>query len=359
MKKSLAKKTKKRASKKKGLPPGSLVYVGEHNTENIEIELIEYNVETYVQKQITDIQSVQTCLTNPLVSWVNINGISDTELIGRTGKIFNLHPLLLEDILNTDHRPKVEEFEEYIFCTFKMLWQPNPKEDLQAEQISLILGKGFVISFQEKKGDIFEPIRQRIEAGKGLARSKNADYLLYMLIDIVVDHYYEIIENLGSEIEEIEENLYGNSEDNHLAIIQNLKKEITYLRKVTKPLKEMISGILNTPNTLIAENTKQYFRDVQDHLIQLIDNIETYREWNVELKDIYLSTLSNKMNQIMKVLTIISTIFIPLTFIVGVYGMNFENMPELKMQNAYFFVWLLMVVIFIAMVIFFRRKRWF
>lgn len=353
------KKKKKKYGKLKGLPPGSLVHIGNNIVENVEIELIEYNQTLHTEIQLDTIEEATACLENKHVSWININGISDTKLIGEVGKIFNLHPLLLEDVLNTEHRPKTEEFESYIFCTFKMLSKAEDSLEIESEQISLVLGTDFVLSFQEKKGDVFDPVRQRIKVGKGLSRSRKADYLVYMLIDIVVDNYYEILEDISEKIEELEERIFEQTEEKQLSEVQTIKKTITNLRKTINPLKEMVSGLIKSPSTLIHDHTKDYFRDVQDHLIQLVDNLETYREWNAELKDIYLSSLSNKMNQIMKVLTIISTIFIPLTFIAGIYGMNFQYMPELSYPYAYPLVWGFMLIIFLVMIYYFRRKKWF
>jgi len=353
------KKKKKKYAKLKGLPPGSLVHIGNNVVDVVEIELIEYDLNHHVEEQLETISHTIPCKDNPYVSWININGISDTKLIGEIGKIFNLHPLLLEDILNTEHRPKTEEFESYIFCTLKMLSKKDGTEEIEAEQISMILGTGYVLSFQEKKGDVFDPVRKRIEAGKGLARGRKADYLVYMLIDTVVDNYYEILEDISEKIETLEEKIFEQAQEGQLSEVQSIKKTITNLRKTINPLKELVSGLIKSPNELISSHTKDYFRDVQDHLIQLVDNLETYREWNAELKDIYLSSLSNKMNQIMKVLTIISTIFIPLTFIAGVYGMNFQHMPELTYQYSYPIIWGLMVFIFLIMVYYFKNKKWF
>ena len=351
-------KRKKKYSKKIGLPPGTLVYVGKDTEQNSSFDLIEYLNEEYVQKEISSINEIEPCVDNHLNSWINLIGLSNIETISQTGKIFNLHPLLLEDVLNTDHRPKVEEYESQLFCVLKMIKHNAETNQIEIEQVSLVLGKNYLLSFQERKGDVFEPVRQRIKTGKGLARGKKADYLLYMLIDIIVDNYYVVLEYISERVEELEDEIFNGTKPEQLEEVSKMKKQLIMLRKNLSPLREFISGIINSQNGLIDEKNRPYFQDIHDHVIQLIENLETYREWNNELKDAYLSALSHQMNQVMQVLTIIATIFIPLTFIAGIYGMNFDNMPELHYKYGYQMVWGLMIFVFILMLIYFKRKKW-
>lgn len=354
------KKTKhkrKSFSSKVGLPPGSLLYTGD-NTGESTIEVIEYSKTEHQKKMVDNPEALSKYKDSEKVSWININGLADLALMEKIKATFGLHRLLMEDILNVDHRPKIEEYDNCVFVTLKMLYQNPEDHTIESEQISLVLGEHYVISFQEKKGDLFEPIRERIEAGKGLARSKGADYLLYMLIDVIVDNYFNISEYLGEKIEHLEEEIFSEPDEEDVGEIQAIKKELIFLKRSIYPLRDMLNSITKTNIGLIQTPTQNYFRDVQDHAITLVESIETYREWNAELKDVYLSSLSNKMNQIMKVLTIISTIFIPMTFIAGIYGMNFQYMPELSWKYGYFGVWGLMLVIFITMVIYFKHRKW-
>jgi len=269
-----------------------------------------------------------------------------------------LHPLILEDIVNTEQRPKMEDFEQYIFVVLKML-QYNEKEDeIIAEQVSLILGSNFVISFQETEGDIFDPIRDRIRNSKGRIRKMGADYLAYALLDAVVDNYFTILEKIGEKIETVEEELVANPIPETLQIIHTMKREMIFLRKSVWPLREVVGGLQRAESALIQESTGIYLRDVYDHTIQVIDTIETFRDMISGMLDIYMSSVSNKMNEVMKVLTIFAAIFIPLTFIAGIYGMNFQYMPELEWQLGYFAVLLIMLLVAVSLLVYFRKKKW-
>jgi magnesium transporter len=264
----------------------------------------------------------------------------------------------LEDILHTGQRPKFEDFEKYIFIVFKMLYFDENGDDILEEQISIILGSNYVISFQEKEGDVFNPVRERIRAGRFQIKKRKIDYLAYALIDAVVDNYFLILEKIGEKIEDLEEELLDNPTPETLQTIHHLKRKLISLRKSVWPLREVIGGLERGESALFHKSTSIYLKDVYDHTIQVIDTIETFRDMVSGMLDMYLSNLSNKMNEVMKVLTIIATIFIPLTFIAGIYGMNFEFMPELKWHWGYFLIWGLMIVVGIAMVFYFRRKKW-
>ena len=353
----MAKFTKKR-SKKAGLPPGTLMHIGDKKAEKTRITIIDYDEAQVQEKEIKNVEECFPFKDTPTVTWINIDGIHDVEVIEKIGKHFNLHPLLMEDIANTDQRPKMEDFCDHIFVVLRMLEYDEVKKSIKSEQISLVIGSNFVISFQESTGDIFNPLRERIRTGKGRVRKTGADYLAYSLIDAIVDNYFIILEKIGERIEEIEEKLVTNPTPETLKIIHELKSDMIFLRKSVWPLREVISGLQRMESSLIKESTAVYFRDVYDHTIQVIDTVETFRDMLSGMLDIYLSSISNKMNEIMKVLTIIATIFIPLTFIAGVYGMNFKYMPELEWQFGYFAILILMSVIGVLMLIYFRGKKW-
>lgn len=349
----------KKRSKKIGLPPGTLIHIGDKKIENVEITLISYDEAQYQEREIKKIEECFPFKDKPVVTWLNINGIHDAEIMGKIGEHFGLHPLLLEDIMDTDQRPKIEDFGDYIFIILKMIYCCNEKKnEIEIEQVSLILGLNFVISFQERAGDVFNSIRERIRRGKGRMRKSGADYLAYTLIDAIVDNYFVILEGTGEKIEEMEEKLVTNPTPNTLQGIHNLKRDMIFLRKSVWPLREIISGLERTESSLIEESTGIYLRDVYDHSIQVIDTIETFRDMISGMLDIYLSSISNKMNEVMKLLTIIATIFIPLTFITGVYGMNFVYMPELQLRWGYFATLLIMAVVSVFMLIYFRKKKW-
>jgi len=345
-------------AKKAGLPPGVLVHVGEKRAEKVRISLIDYDEKGFQEKEVKNIEDCFPFKDTPTVTWINIDGLHEVELIEKLGKHFDLHPLLLEDILNTGQRPKLEDFEDYLFVVLKMLSQTKKEEEIIAEQISLVLGPNFVISFQEREGDTFDPIRERIRSGKGRIRKMGADYLAYALIDAVVDGYFPLLEKFGERIEGMEEELVSDPAPETLQTIHDLKREMIFLRRSVWPLRELISGLQRGESPLVKETTKVYLRDVYDHTIQVIDSIENFREMVSGMLDIYLSSVSNKMNEVMKVLTMIATIFIPLTFIAGIYGMNFEYMPELGWRWSYPIVWLIIIAIAALMVTYFKRKRW-
>lgn len=359
----MAKKVKKRL-RKAGLPPGTLIHVGEQKVEAVKISYLDYDEQNFQEKQVSSIEECFPFKTTPTVTWINIDGLHDVEIIEKLGKQFELHPLILEDVLHTEQRPKYEDFDKYIFIVLRMLYYNEQIQDIESEQVSLILGANFVISFQERVGDVFEPVRERLRNAKGRIRKMDSDYLAYSLLDAIVDSYFAILEKLGERIESVEEELVANPTEKTLQQIHNIKREMLSLRKSIWPLREVISGVQRSESPLIQEATGIYLRDVYDHTIQIIDTIENFRDMVSGMLDIYLSSISNKMNAVMKVLTIIATIFIPLTFIAGIYGMNFNpekspwNMPELNWYWGYPAVWVIMAVVAVIMLIYFRRKKW-
>lgn len=348
----------KKISKKAALPPGTLVHVGEKTTGKARITLIDYNNDKFQEKEIKTIEECFPFKDTASVTWINIDGIHEVDLIERLGRHFGFHPLILEDILNTTQRPKYDVFENHIFVALKMLHYGEKNSGIDSEQISLMLGSNFVISFQEKEVDVFNPVRDRIRNNKGRIRKMGADYLAYSLIDAIVDNYFIILEKFGEKIEDIERDLIKEPTSKTMQAIYGIKSDIIFLRRLIWPLREIVSGLDRGESSLIQESTHIFLRDVYDHTIQVMDTIESFRDIVSGMLDIYLSSVSNKMNEVMKVLTIIATIFIPLTFIAGIYGMNFKYMPELSWRWAYFGVLGIMIAIGVTMLIYFKRKRW-
>jgi magnesium transporter len=348
----------KKSSKTIGLLPGTIVHIGEKKVEKTKISIIDYDDEHFLEKEIETVEECYPYINKDTVTWVNIDGIHQEEIIEKMGACCNLHPLLLEDIVNTNQRPKFEDFGDYIFVVLKMLSYNDKNQALNIEQVSVIFGPHFVISFQESEGDVFNPIRERVRNGKGRIRKMGADYLAYALVDAVVDNYFIILEKLGEDIESLEEELVKNPTSHTLQEIHKLKRELIFLRKSVWPLREVISALERSESTLMKKTTLIYLRDVYDHTIQVIDTVETFRDMASGMLDTYLSSLSNRMNEVMKVLTIIATIFIPLTFIAGIYGMNFKYMPELQWRWGYYIVWGVMAIISIGMLLYFRKKKW-
>jgi magnesium transporter len=348
----------KKRSPKVGLPPGTLVHIGEKKVEKARITIMDYDETNLEEKEAKTIEESFSFKDKPTVTWINIDGLHEVEIIEKLGSHFGLHPLLLEDILNTDQRPKMEDYGDYIFVVLKMLYPGENKDEIEAEQVSLILGSNFIISLQESEGDVFNPIRDRIRKSKGRIRKTGSDYLAYALLDAIVDNYFLILENVGEKIEDTEQQLATNPSSETLQYIRELKNEMIFLRKSIWPLRELINGLERCESTLIHQSTGAYLRDVYDHTIQIIDTVESYRDMISGMVDIYLSSISNKMNEVMKVLTIFASIFIPLTFVAGLYGMNFEFMPELKWHWGYFALLAVMALIGISLVFYFKRKRW-
>ena len=357
----------KKRSKKAGLLPGSLLHIGEQKTHDIKITIISYNETVYEKKELTSIEeyvsffrTLSLRTEKPFISWVNVDGVHNPEVVRTLGDIFGVHPLVQEDILNTDQRPKIEDYGNYLYIVLKMLSLRSDRGNgLQAEQVSLLVFPNAVISFQEEKiGDVFDPIRDRIRNNKGLIRKEGADYLAYSLMDAVVDNYFITLENLGDKIEILENELLENPAHATLKAIYHLKREMIFLRKAVWPLRDVVSTLSREESSLIHSQTRMYLRDIHDHVIGVIDVIETFREMITEVLEIYLSGISNRLNSVMKVLTLIATIFMPLTFIASIYGMNFKHMPELEWYWGYPAVLTVMGVTGVSMLIFFKKKKW-
>lgn len=345
-------------SKKPGLAPGTLVHVGEKKVEKVRIRMIGYDEANLEERELETVDECVPYKDKPTVTWINIDGLHEVDVIEKIGINFGLHPLVLEDIVHTDQRPKMEDFENYIFVITKMLSYDEKENQIKTEQFSLVLGQNYIITFQERVGDVFELVRDRLRKGKGRIRKRPPDYLAYALIDAVVDHYFIVLEKLGERVESLEGELITNPIPETLQTIHHTKRELIFLRKSVWPLRELIGGLERGESSLVDEKTTVFLRDVYDHTIQVIDMVETLRDMVSGMLDVYLSSVSNKMNEVMKVLTIIATIFIPLTFIAGIYGMNFEFMPELKWHWSYPIVWGIIIAVGITMLLYFRRKRW-
>ena len=345
-------------SRKVGLPPGTLVHIGERKAETMSISVIDYDDKHVEERKPETIEESLLLKGEPSVTWINVDGVHDVEAIEKIGKHFGIHPLILEDIVNTGQRPKVEDFGDYIFLVLKMLYYDEEEDNVGAEQVSLILGRNFLISFQEQEGDVFNAVRERIRKSKGRITRSGPDYLAYALMDAVVDHYFIILELFGEKIESLEEELIDDPARETLAEIHNLKREMIYVRKQVWPLREVALSLTRGEFRLIQDSTIVYLRDMYDHTVQVIDTLESLRDVLSGMLDVYLSTISNKMNEVMKVLTIMATIFIPLTFIAGIYGMNFKYMPELEWHWGYYTIWGVMVAIAAGMLAYFRKKSW-
>jgi magnesium transporter len=354
----MPKNIKRNIQKTRGLPPGSLIHIGEKKTETVKISLMDYRLNNFEEKEIKKIEECFSLKRKPSVTWINIDGLHEVDIIEKLGKCFEIHPLVLEDILNTDQRPKMEDFDKYIFFILKMLYIDETTQKIDSEQVSIIVGRNFVISFQEKVGDVFNSIRERIRNSKGRIRKMGADYLCYSLIDAIVDNYFLILEKIADKVESMEEDVVKNPETELLQQIYNLKREMIYLRKSVWPLREVINNLLREESKLIKSSTHVYLRDLYDNTIQIMDTIETFRDMISSMLDIYMTSVSNKMNEVMKVLTIFAAIFIPLTFIAGVYGMNFEHMPELSIPWAYPAVWLIIIIVSVTLLGYFKHKKW-
>lgn len=340
-----------------GQAPGTLVYTGNKNEAEVQLEMYSFNKEHIECKGGKSITEVKDIKKSGSVGWLNVDGLHNVELINQVGKEYNLNSLVLEDVLHVDQRPKMEDFGDYIFFTIKM-FSNNDNGELEFEHVSFILGAESVISFQERPKDIFDLIRNRLNNSFGKIREKGADYLFYRFIDTIIDHYFIVLDKIAEKIETLEDEVMENPTTKTLQKLQGIRKELIYLRRSIYPLRESINTILKSESPLLSPDTERFFMDVYDHTIQVIESLETYRDLQSGIMDLYMNTASNRMNEIMKVLTIMSSIFIPLTFIAGIYGMNFQHMPELGYNWAYPAVWILMIVLVIVMLLLFKKKKW-
>lgn len=342
-----------------GLAPGSLVHVGEKKVDKVVIRVLAYNSEELVERKLEKIEDCLEFKDHPNLNfWINVDGLDRVDIIEKLGSYFNIHPLTLEDVLNTRQRPKTEDYDSYIYSVLKMILLDTKTKEITIDQVSIIIGPNYVLSFQEREGDVFEMVRERFKNPASRLRKSGVDYLAYGLIDAVIDNYFVILEHFGDKIEYLEEGLVLHPRPETLKAIQKYKRDMITLRKSIWPLRELINGLQRVESDLIKETTRVYLRDVYDHTIQVIDTVEDFRDILSSMVDIYLSSISFRMNEVMEVLTVIATIFIPLTFISGVYGMNFEYMPELKWRWGYPTVMFAMILLAVSMFVYFKKRKW-
>jgi magnesium transporter len=358
--KKILKPIQKPKSKKVGLSPGTLVYTGEKKKDEVKITLFDYKEDSITEKELNSIEESFSCKNSELTSWINIDGLHDLSIIEKIGKQFEIHPLVLEDIVHTSQRPKVDDYENYLYIVVRMFDYNTESKEIKNEQVSFVLGKKYLITFQEDTGDVFDTVRDRLRKGGPRMRNGGSDYLAYALIDAIVDSYFHILEQIGDVIEELEDRIIVDPEQSDLQSIHSLRREMILLRKSVWPLRELLSSLQRNENGIIKHQTQIYIRDVYDHTIQIIDTIESYRDMAMGMLETYLSSLSNRMNEVMKVLTVIATIFIPLTFLAGVYGMNFTHFPELQIEWMYpWGFWGFIIICGGLMYFYFKHKKWF
>lgn len=352
-------KIKHRFSSKTGLPPESLVYIGQERNHPIEVKLTTYQKDHFDEKNIVSIDELKDYKSKIYNQWIAVNGVHNSEKISDLCAVFDIHPLIQEDILNTQQRTKIEEFDDYLFITFKYLYLVNDTSQLESEQISLIIGKNFLISFQERDIDFFKDIKDRLMESIGSIRQRKTDYLLYKILDTVVDHYFILIDHFSDISEDIELEITQRPTQKTSLKIQDLKKNLMLVGKNIQPMRDMLNKIISGNNDLIETKNVNYFKDIFDHAYLVSENIENQKSLLSDLMNIYLSSMSNRLNQVMKVLTIISTIFMPLSFLTGVFGMNFVHFPGINYPFAYHYFWGISVTIVVVMLYYFKIKKWF
>ena len=346
------------SAKKPGAAPGTLVYVGKEPQAPVYLTVIDYDDKHFEERRKIGVEELAFYKEKRSVSWIDMSGVYDIAMVEKVGQVFGIHGLVLEDILHTNQRPKLEEHEGYLYFVMRVLKWDDETNEIAQEQMSFVLGDQYLLSFQEVPGDIFEPFRERMKNPKWRSKKRGSDYLLYALMDAVVDHYFLVLEKLSACIESLEGEVSSKSDSATLEKIYRMKREILFLRKSIWPLREVLNQFLHLDSDLVQEDVKPYVRDVYDHSIQVVEIVESLRDMLSGLQDLYLSMVSNRMNDVMKVLTIIATIFIPPTFIAGLYGMNFDNIPELHFQYGYFYVLGVMTVMIIGLLVFFKNKKW-
>ncbi len=345
-------------SKKIGLPPGTPVHIGDKKVAETHISLLNYSQTNVHEIEIKNIEDCTQFLDEATVTWIDVDGIHQTDIIQQLGEEFQLHPLIMEDIMSSTQRTKLDDFGHYLFIVLKMFYSNGLEESLREEQVSLVIGSNFLISFQESEEDVFRSVRNRIRHQQGRITKKGTDFLAYSLLDSVVDQYFTVLERFDERMATLEQGILDDPTREAYENINIMKREVLFLRKSIWPLREVINCMIRNDTGLIKKQSILYLKDVYDHTIQILDTIETFRDMLSGMLDMYLSSVSYRMNEIMKVMTLIATIFIPLTFITGLYGMNFRYMPELEWHNGYFMSLALMVVIAVAMIIYFKRKNW-
>jgi len=348
----------RKSTKKIGQTPGTAEYVGDAREHTVSVDAFEYDADGVVRTVPATQQQLSTLRESSQCAWINVDGVHDVDSVQRIAGAFDLHPLAVEDIVHTGQRPKADEYPGHLYIVLRMLCWDESTQQVDDEQVSIVVGPTWVISFQERQGDVFDPIRERIQTDRGRVRKLGADYLAYALLDAIVDHYFAVLEELGDRIESLGEEMARDPKPEELDAIRRLKRELLFVRKSVWPMRELLSALQRDENPLLTDSVRPYLRDVYDHTIQTIDAVETFRDMLASLTDLYMTSVSNRMNEVMKVLTIIATIFIPLSFVAGVYGMNFAFMPELHWKYGYFAALGVMLCVAAVMIAYFKRKRW-
>lgn len=344
---------------KAGLPPGTLVYVGQQRLQRPQINLMTYDVDHLTVKPDTSVELIRTAPKSKEVSWIDVDGIHDIDLIGKIGEIFDIHPMILEDVVNTNQRPRVEELDHYLYVVLKMIYRDQETDQIWVEQVSFILGIRHLLTFQEQREDVFQSVRERLKNDTSRLRKQHADYLLFSLMDNIIDNYFVVLEGLEDRIDDLELEVENEPTSQTLREIQDVKKEIIFLRKAFLPLRDVLNQLIRTECPAVNKKTRVFFKDLYDKSFQVIETVDGYRDMVNNLQELHLALNGHRMNEIMKVLTIIATLFIPLTFIAGIYGMNFQYMPELAWKWGYFGVWGLMLCVSFALLYYFKSKNWF
>ncbi|MEM6831603.1 MAG: magnesium/cobalt transporter CorA [Bacteroidota bacterium] len=348
----------KKRTEELGKAPGSLVFVGEKKIEKTQIEVIQFNSEQIEVHKDPTMADLENFKSSSDISWIRVSGIHDTEVVRKIGEVFDLHILLLEDISNTDQRPKYEEFDHHLFLVLKILGERTETQEVISEQFSLVVGKEYLITFQEAHTDVFKGVRDRLLRPTTKIRHRKSDYLAYALMDAIADRYILIIERFGEQVESLEQALIANANSSHLAKLYEYKREINFLRKTIRPVRELVIGYKNSESDLIADPTISYIKDLEDHIVHATEAVETYQVMLNEQLNLYQSITNNRLNDILRVLTIFSVVFIPLTFLAGIYGMNFKYLPELNYRYAYPMFWATLILIAALMMGYFKRKKW-
>lgn len=347
-----------RVTKPAAEAPGTVSFTGERKVDEVTIKVIDYDDDAYEEREVGGFEDCLRYRDTDTCTWINVNGLHDTSVLMRFGEHFGLHPLVLEDIVNTHQRPKAEDYGDYLYIVCRMLSLDETGTRLEAEQISLVIGRNFLLTFQERPGDVLEPVRERLRKGGNRIRRSPAGYLGYALLDSVVDHYFHVMEIFGEQIEALEEELLAEPGLDARQRIHTLKREMVLLGRAVRPLRDLLSDLVRDEPALMGEEIAPFLRDVEGHTVQVADMVESFRDVISGLQDLYLSSVSNRMNEVMKVLTIFASIFVPLTFVAGIYGMNFEHMPELGWRWSYPIFWGAIIVLVVVMLTYFRRKKW-
>ncbi|MEZ4388919.1 MAG: magnesium/cobalt transporter CorA [Candidatus Krumholzibacteriia bacterium] len=339
--------------------PGTIQFAGKRHVDHVGIQIIDYDRDQVDIRHVTDVAECFGYRDTPTVTWINVDGVHDEQVIRVLGERFGVHPLALEDVANTHQRPKLEDYDDHLFVVCRMLRAEPGTTRVLSEQLSLVLGRGFLLSFQERPGDVFDPVRERLQRPQGRLRNGGADYLTYVLLDAVIDHYFVVAETFGEAIEDLETLVLTDTAKDPLNTLHGLKRELVQLRRAVSPLRDVLTGMGRNESPLVDSSTSTFLRDAHDHAVQVNDTVESFRDMLTSLQDLAMANMSNRMNDVMKVLTVFASIFVPLTFVAGVYGMNFEHMPELGWRWAYPAFWGVILAMTSAMLAYFRRKKWF